>query len=273
MLSTLFIACTNNKVENTKDEVAVISFINVRKADAIIIQVDDKNYLIDTGTKETFPLLRVAIDVLKIKEFSGVFLTHGDKDHIGGFSDLSKQMKVEHLYIGKIGDIHNTGVKEIAREKEIAITELSFGDESKLSKNLSFWVLAPEVYDESDDNNNSLVIMFNICDKRVLLTGDMCIEETDQLLANDFSLKADILKVPHHGREECNSQKFINKVNPDFAVICTNTIEQSNTAHSDVIKRLGASSIFITEDYKYGISLVIRKNRDIEVIEIIVNEK
>ncbi len=88
-------------------------------------------------------------------------------------------------------------------------------------------------------NNASIVLMVEIGAQRLLFTGDANGKERDEegpgtpghiekkLLdleaAHPGTLKADVIKVPHHGSETANTQAFIDKVDPKFVVISAST--------------------------------------------------
>jgi competence protein ComEC len=88
-------------------------------------------------------------------------------------------------------------------------------------------------------NDASIVFTAEIFGYRFLFTGDANGKERDEappgtpgyvekrLLAFEAShagtLKADVIKVPHHGSETANTQAFIDKVDPDFVVISAST--------------------------------------------------
>ncbi len=100
-------------------------------------------------------------------------------------------------------------------------------------------------------NNASIVLMIEIEEFRFLFTGDANgktrneaspgtpghVEE--KLLALEAAhpglLKADVLKVPHHGSETANTQEFIDTVNPDFAIISAS--EKHHLPKSTVVAR------------------------------------
>lgn len=88
-------------------------------------------------------------------------------------------------------------------------------------------------------NNASIVLMIEIFGHRFLFTGDANGKERNEpgpgtpshieKLLLDFEtahpgvLQADVLKVPHHGSETANTQAFIDRVNPSFAIISAST--------------------------------------------------
>ena len=62
--------------------------INVRKADALLLRSGKTAYLIDTGTEDSYPALRNALQAEGITSLDGVILTHTHKDHTGGLEYL-----------------------------------------------------------------------------------------------------------------------------------------------------------------------------------------
>ena len=272
LMLVLWASGCEKKGNMPKDSPATITFINVQKADAIIIQADGKNYLIDTGTKESFNQLKSVLDMLEIKQLDGVFLTHGDKDHIGGFSDLSKQIVIKQLYISEFGEIYDKNVLATAKDCQIVVSKLTYNQEVTLSENCAFKVLSPS-RQYNNDNNNSLVMLFTINNHTVLFTGDMCEKATAEFMENNKGVEAELLKVAHHGDSDCNSQEFIDMVDPRFAVISTEYGEKGTTDHLEVIKRLGNRQVFMTEDYQYGISFILTKSQEISWKEVTEKEK
>jgi hypothetical protein len=89
-------------------------------------------------------------------------------------------------------------------------------------------------------NNASIVLKIQIGTSTFLFTGDANGKERDETnaslvghveqrllqleAANPGLLKVDVLKVPHHGSETASTIPFIQKVNPQFAIISASTI-------------------------------------------------
>ncbi len=263
-------ACLKQEKVAEEPEVkeAVLVFINVFKADAALIQIDGKNFLIDSGSQESFSQITAILQLLGVEKIDAVILSHGDKDHIGGWGQLCRSQQISQLYISSLGEIHNTGVKALAQEYAIKIIELDFFQEIQLSENCSFLVLAPETKDEKDDNNNSLVLMFEILGNRVLFTGDMKEKTERQLLKNGIDLQATILKVAHHGQDDSSSAEFIQKVKPLYAIISTASKDRPHSAAAEVIQRLQDSKVLITEDYSLGIFFKLKENRQVQIIDL-----
>ncbi len=170
-----------------------------------------------------------------INRIDGLFLTHSDKDHISGaeemlgdlrLSGLSvKRMMIPNLDMGP-GDKFESLMGE-ARTEKIGIYELSAGDRVALGdwEFLCLWPVKGE--NTGNANDDSLVMRGENGNFSVLLTGDIS-EKTECKLLNLYKglegagekgqLKADILKVPHHGSKTATSEEFLCAVRPVAAI-------------------------------------------------------
>lgn len=185
----------------------------------------------------------------------------------GGMFYILQNMKVKNIIIGIQAEEYENCKEfiKLAREKKIEITVLKKGNIFKIDKDTYFEVFFPEPNNtilENKINNNSLVFQLVYKDFSMLFTGDIE-ESAEEYLVNNYNnkLKSTILKVGHHGSKTSSSDKFINCVNPEIALIGVG--ENNNFGHpnEEILKR------FI----KFG-TRIYRTDRDGE-ISIVVNEK
>ena len=87
---------------------------------------------------------------------------------------------------------------------------------------MSIDVLAPkrDEYDEDTSNNSSLVCLVTFGTNRLLFAGDIQEERIDEMIDAKYDLTCDLLKVPHHGAYEYNTDKLVEATKPTYAVIC-----------------------------------------------------
>jgi competence protein ComEC len=71
----------------------------------------------------------------------------------------------------------------------------------------------------NDINNNSLVFRVEYGRFRMLFTGDAGAEAEARILASGADVRADVLKVGHHGSAYSSTPEFIRAVSPRYAVI------------------------------------------------------
>lgn len=234
-------------------------FINVGKADCALLFVEGRRYLVDTGTKGSAEAMLQALNTYEVTALDGVFITHTDKDHVGGLKKLLKSdVKVSQLYAPKH---HNEKsdedhpVFEASEKYEIPMTWLSAGDQVEIDENNRFAVLGPMSRDEDKENNNSLVMDLQTPHGNILLAGDMEFPEEEELLAAGVIPKATVLKVGNHAEDDASSRLLLATVRPQWAVISTNTEEEPDTPSSRVLKLLWdvKASIAVTQDATCGI--------------------
>ncbi len=232
--------------------------VNVGKGDAVFVGADGCVALIDTGYSWVRGRIMTAMDYLGIKELDAVFLTHTDKDHIGGLEWLAdSDIPVGHWYASE----YYLDVKESKHPMNKAAlsrgqqTEwLSEGDTVSLGSAV-LRILGPVVPADDKDDNNSLVIRLESSDGTILLAGDMESPEEETILDLGVPLKSDILKVANHGDGDTTGKAFTDAVKPKLSVISTSSTEKPGTPAAVVIRRLtqAGSKIAVTQDSGLGI--------------------
>ncbi len=223
--------------------------INVGKGDAIIIQTEGCTVLIDTGKGYACGRLRHAFEELGIDRLDAVFITHVDSDHIEGLQFLTESgIEVDAWYASPFFFEYKEK-KHPLNKLDLNVTWLEAGDIVNIGE-AEFSVLAPIVKSETEENDNSLVMMLTTPDGRILLTGDMEYPEEMTLLNSDADLDCDILKVSNHGDGDATSGEFILRAAPEYAVISTNSYEKTDTPDPGVVSSLqrAGAEVFVTQD-------------------------
>ena len=239
-------------------EVAAL-FINVGKADAALLFLGDRRYLVDTGKSGSYEQLELALTVYKVEKLDGVLITHTDKDHAGGLKKLLKSgFPVDTVYAGALrseeSDAEHPAYKA-AEKYGVPLVWVKAGDELDWGEGFTARVLGPLTRDAINENNNSLVIDLVTPEGNLLLTGDMELEEEGALLAAGLIPQAAVLKVAHHGDGDATSRAFAHAVKPQWAVISTSTEDEPDTPDSDVLTALWEveSGVAVTQDATMGI--------------------
>lgn len=203
-----------------------IFFIDVGQGDStLIITPDKKTVLIDGGGSDSFDvgekvLLPYLLD-RRILKIDYVLISHFDTDHCGGILTIMEKVKVKNIIISEQAE-HSENYerfKKLMIHKKIRLIEVKKGDKIKIGRYSEFKILFPtsRLLSENPLNNNSIVAQFNYNNFKMLFTGDIEKLAEQQILKAE--IRADILKVAHHGSKTSSIPEFIKAVKPKIALI------------------------------------------------------
>lgn len=237
-------ACTGSgssdtaAVNDTRDAGELeVTFLDVGKADAIVLLSADSTVVIDCGEKGDG---KEIVNFLKERERDKVdylILSHYDKDHVGGAGKLIRSLDVVNVLAPDYDEQSEEMEKYRAAMTEKNITpQLVTEDMSFTLGGISYTVDAPALtfYGEDDDNDFSLVTKVVHGDNTLLFTGDAMEARLGEIM--DIG-KCTLLKVPYHGRKLDNSAEFLDAVKPECAVVCTSQEEFSGSVQKQLNKR------------------------------------
>lgn len=206
-----------------------IFFIDVGQGDStLIITPDKKTVLIDGGGSDSFDvgekvLLPYLLD-RRILKIDYVLISHFDTDHCGGILTIMEKVKVKNIIISEQAE-HSENYerfKKLMIYKKIRLIEVKKGDKIKIGRYSEFKILFPtsRLLSENPLNNNSIVAQFNYNNFKMLFTGDIEKLAEQQILKTEKAeIRADILKVAHHGSKTSSIPEFIKAVRPKIALI------------------------------------------------------
>ena len=239
----------------------------VGKGDALILKVNGWTGLIDTGKAHVRGKVLSALKAMGVNSLDAVFLTHTDNDHAGGLEWLAaSDFPVGAWYAPAMF----TGVKEGKHPMEKAVRErdedvhwLQRGNRIELPDGSTLDVLAPGQRFTDKDDNNSLVLMLNTSQGRMLLTGDMELPEEADLMSHGDDLSAAVLKVANHADDDTTSQAFANAVRPQVAIISTDSQEKPGTPDAGVLTRLqfAGATCYVTQDAQLGLLVTLQNGQ------------
>lgn len=254
----------------TRAETAVALFAaNVGKGDALVLRVGDYVCLIDAGKPWALGRVCRALAQMGVTDgLDAVFLTHTDDDHVGGLEWLAGGVLPRELAVGQwYAPAMYTGVKakkhpvaKAAESRGQSVNWLERGDVIPLGDTgATLRVLAPASLFEDKDDNNSLVMLLECDQGKILFTGDMELPEEAELLTFHDDLRCDVLKVANHADNDTTSAAFAMACGAELAVISTDSAEKPGTPDPGVVSRLQAagSQVVVTQDAGLGILVTL----------------
>lgn len=219
-----------------------VHFIDVAQGDCSLIIIGDKIVLIDTGDAVYSQKVIYYIKAQNINTIDYVILSHPHADHIGGFINIAKAFKIKSVYMRDIPDknvpedVDYYNFIKVIKDKNINVCYPEF--EEKLSVNnaeLIFYTL-PVDYDNL--NNASIITKINYQNTSFLFTGDIEKKAEKDIIVKNIDLKADVLKVAHHGSNTSSSDEFLERVKPGYCVISCGVNNSFNHPTNNTISRL-----------------------------------
>lgn len=250
--------------------VGEITFIDVGQGDSIFIRLPyhQGNYLIDTGGRVTFsaedwqerksnfdPGDDIVVPYLKSKgvtKIDKLILTHGDQDHIGSVKSIMENFRIGELLVGDSinkKDLELNTIHE-AEKRGIMVKNILAGMKWK-SGGFQFFVLSPQK-SAIADNDASITLFSKLGGKTWLFTGDLEEKGEQEMMQRMGRLKADVLKVGHHGSETSTSETFLAEVRPSVAIISVGKDNRYGHPHREVINRLNQYNVNIYRTDYYG---------------------
>ncbi|MDS0524734.1 MBL fold metallo-hydrolase [Clostridium sp. SHJSY1] len=248
------ICCEHDKInlENLSQNINV-HFINVGQGDSILIQVNNKNLLIDSGPKDSKKNIINYLDNLNIKKIDFLLATHPHEDHIGNMSEIIKKYDIKTFYSPKVISTTKSfeSMIDALKSKNLKINILKAGSSSiDLGENTSVSIFSPnkDKYMSGNTenlNNYSPVILIRFGKNKFLFTGDAEKDVEKEILSSNIDIKADILKLGHHGSSTSTSEEFLNAVNPSIGVISVGEDNSYGHPHKEVLNLLNSKKIKI----------------------------
>jgi len=213
-----------------------IYFFDVGQADSIFINNNDYTMLIDAGNNSDGDNIVEFLKENNIDDIDIVVGTHPHEDHIGGLDDVIKNFDIGEIYMPDVISTSNTfsDVLNIIDDKEYNIN-IPIIDEVFNLNDMKFKVIHAG-NDEGSLNDSSIVLRMDFGATSYLFTGD--IEESTEKKILDKDIDVDVLKVAHHGSDYSNSEEFLSKVNPKYAIISVGYNNKYNHPSSKVLSRL-----------------------------------
>lgn len=210
------------------EELLRITFVGIRQGDCILIEQGGEIMLIDGGEAFRLDVFTKYLSSKGIDHIDSFFLTHAHDDHLGLQEKLVRRGFLPRVQYSPYDDTeaYDAWPAHVQRLQQAGIprVKVATGDTVRIG-NASMQIYRRNVTSYELMNSHSVVSMLTFGDARVLFTGDIA-GETEQWLLDEFGpemLKADILKVPHHGNSRMHDS-FVDAVSPGFAIITNQSV-------------------------------------------------
>lgn len=201
-------------------------FIDVGQGDAALIITSDKKTILvdtgglrgnyDTGERIVLPFLRY----LGINKLDVLALSHGHHDHAGGAAAVARSLPIGCILLPREEPSQDVSALLNFVKNKSQIKQLASGQQYHLGTckiDVIEAVAAASMEEKHNANESSAIMKITDNGKSIIFTGDATAGEEIAAIASP--IKADVLKVSHHGSKTSSTVEFLQAVQPDLAVI------------------------------------------------------
>lgn len=234
-----------------------ITFLSVGQGEStLIVLPDGKRMLVDGGMARQGLsdagryVVAPFLGRERIRTLDWIVASHGHPDHYGGLRFLAGAFRPSYLWTGPATACDEQDYRvflDSCAGLGIRHRALCSGQGPVAAGGATIEILHPPCPSEGNGepkmrcpapNNHSLVMRIAYGEIKVLLTGDIEAETENLLLDRGRGLKAQVLKVPHHGSRGSSGSAFLDAVRPQIAVVSAGYRNRFGFPSEQVLARL-----------------------------------
>lgn len=227
-----------------------VHYLDVGQGDASLIVFDGHAMLIDAGPDSKGTAVQYYLQKQGISSLDYVVITHPDTDHIGGMDVILTKFECKNVIMldAESDTAAYRDVCSAMEYKHYKATQPTIGSQYKLGE-VSVTFLGPkETVD--NDNDNSIICLVEYGKTSFLFTGDAEAKGENVLCSGNLSV--DVYQVGHHGSETSSSEKLLDLINPQYAIISCGTGNAYGHPHEAVLNRLKSRNIEVFRTDEQG---------------------
>lgn len=247
-----------------------VHFIDVGQGDCSLILTEDTAVLIDCGEKSKMPDVYKYLMSMGITHLDYLICTHPHSDHIGGMAKLLDFFTTDCIIMPDIpGNMtvttfSYTNLLKTAERKNIPIRLVYTTDEIKVKDSYTIDIIAP-VNDYEEINNYSIVCRIKNGVHSFLFTGDIEKAAEEDIIRAGKDIRANVIKVPHHGSDTSSTEDFLYEVMPDYSFICCGEGNDYDHPHKEImalyrgfgidtyVTAFNGNIVFVSKDNKLSV--------------------
>ncbi len=237
-----------------------LTFIDVGQGDAALISIPyHQNILIDGGGSSDYQEdynigEEIFVPYLERKgktNIDAIFISHYHKDHVEGVIAAMENLKVKEVYMPDYlseNEFRKT-IESHAIKYNIKINYITKDTTYNLGNGITIDAITPTklaLFTE-DENNTTVIYKLSYGNTSCLFTGDITSVAEFGLINEGKNVKANILKVAHHGSGYSTSRDFVHAVSPEYAIISVGADNPYDFPRDEVINNLSSARILRTD--------------------------
>lgn len=262
-----FAGCSLNSDDfsNGNADEMMVSFVDVGQGDCIFVELpNSETMLVDCGVYSQREKVEQFLKDNEVEKIDYLIATHPHADHMGAMSHIINSFEIGKFFMPdkEAGSDAFLNMLEALDENSVDSSFVKVGDVIFNQDGARCDVLSPVLDSYDEVNDYSVVLKLTYDDVSFLLTGD-AEKHAENLIEGD--LKAEVLKVGHHGSSTSTSEEFLDRVSPDYAVICCGKDNSYGHPHDEVIKSLEERNIEILRTDELGTITILCDGESVEI--------
>ena len=276
-----------------------VDFLDVGQADAALVTMPDgTTLLVDGGGRpsfqdpgsadseeESFERDTRSVGEAVVSEYlwwrgldrvDYILATHADADHIQGLNAVASNFQVRGSFVGREppDDPELATFQATLRSRVIPLYLIRAGDVLRFA-GASISVLWPAAATDGgapSRNDDSVVLRLQFGETTILMTGDIENGAEAAILKGlnaNQDLRADVVKVAHHGSKTSSTAAFVKATHPDYAVISVGENSIFGHPHKEVVERWRAAGAEVLITGQSGMITVTTDGKKLEVTTFI----
>lgn len=265
-----------------------VNFLDVGQGDSIFVTMPDgTTLLVDGGGRrnffagkdsEIFEPDRRGIGEAVVSEFlwkrglhkvDYIVATHAHADHVDGLKDVVRNFRVRASLLGRKqdGDPEFEGFAKAVRARRVPMITIGTGDVLRFGNVAAtvLWPPPPGYGEKVSRNDDSVVLNIWYGEHKVLLTGDIERRAEIALVNNNSDLRADVVKVPHHGSRSSSTDFLVDATKPRFAIISVGQTSIFGHPDSQVVERWLAGGAEVLTTGRSGTITLTSDGQELEL--------
>jgi competence protein ComEC len=205
------------------------------------------------------------------KTIDVVALTHAHQDHLGGLTAVLENFRVGRLWIGReVNSAALAKLEVLARSRNVAVEYEDRGKQFSLD-GVDGAFLWPEQGESNAvataKNNDSLVMRLKFGNETVLLPGDAEKQVEHTMLEENSAedLRADVLKIGHHGSKNSSTEEFLGAVHPKIAIVSAGEDNPYGHPSPEALQRLEEAGVRVLRTDRDGAVHVVTDGQRLEI--------
>jgi len=195
--------------------------------------------------------------------------THADADHIDGLNDVARNFRVRAAIVARTpSDDHEyTRFAETMKDAGVPIEKVGAGDVLHFG-NVTIDVVWPPASADANApyrNNDGLVVRVRYREKTLIFMADVEKETEAALLKLPAELRADVVKVAHHGSRTSSIEAFVTATRPSLAIISVGRTSIFGHPNKEVVERWRASGAKVMTTGESGTISIVSDGKSLNL--------